>query len=309
MHLDGTPAGFSLSLLVRTLAEHGLWGRPMHMVVGNPLFSACVSPFTRDLKKPLQAYGMAHATTLAPGVAEELPAPTEDSVYAVSHAFLQQDPALLEEKERADKTVGIVQHVFEWGTCTSIDMQRISAHHCDTRMASSQNIGSQKIFLSVSLQPHAAHTASFVRAAIHAWGPSLHGLHLLSPVNMLPHTPEKLVLIPMVAPCSDNALCVLPSPSSSFTHTLQPCLYAPVVSEKQAPSETVSRCLEMYHAAAYDPSGELLLTARTLASLAWARKLAPHTHVSFTGADVSQEDCYSVSKAYSQHAAALFNTP
>ena len=137
-HKHATECGDSL---IRLVAEAGLADRPMHVLAGDLNVLDCVSPYARELRAPLLAWGAAHSATWAHAAASSCVG--DDPVYAILRAFLPTDGRLGPEKAAAERSVGIHQYAlgaggptdraFSW-QLTLIDTARLDARLCDPRL-------------------------------------------------------------------------------------------------------------------------------------------------------------------------------
>jgi hypothetical protein len=115
------------------LAEMGLAGRPLHLWIGNGVVSDCLSPYCRELRGVLTDWADQHPEQVGADLQGLTAAPGEDVLYALAHDFLRSDPALVPERDAADRTVGILRYAgnrFEL-----IDLGRIDGAVCDARLA------------------------------------------------------------------------------------------------------------------------------------------------------------------------------
>lgn len=120
--------------LLETLAENGLAKRPIHLWVGNDVVTDCVSPYARELREVLLAWARQNAETLDPEIATLLDSPGEDLSYAVMHDFLRAGDGLLDERARADRTVGILRSAGLGLPFEIIDLGRVDPTLCDARL-------------------------------------------------------------------------------------------------------------------------------------------------------------------------------
>lgn len=119
--------------IVHHLAEAGMLNRPMHLWVGPSAVTACLSPYTRELRVPLTRW--AQAQTLPTDWQPAGEHPSEDALYAIARDFLRTDARLVPEKRLAERTVGITGHTLDAVECDIIDCGRLELPLCDARLS------------------------------------------------------------------------------------------------------------------------------------------------------------------------------
>jgi hypothetical protein len=113
----------------------GLADRPLHVVIGSPAVTDCVSPYTRELRSALLTWAERQGDALPGDLREVQHAPSEDVLYALAHEFLASDARLLDERLHADRTVGIQRHDLDGQPFELVDLGRIDPNVCDARLA------------------------------------------------------------------------------------------------------------------------------------------------------------------------------
>lgn len=120
--------------VVAALAEMGLFERPLHVWLGNPVITDCLSPYPRELREPLLRW----ASTRPAGLGADLGALEgphgEDAVYAIAHDLIQVEPQLVGERIEADRTVGIQHRESDGLGFEVIDLARVDPSLCDARL-------------------------------------------------------------------------------------------------------------------------------------------------------------------------------
>jgi hypothetical protein len=116
-----------------SLAEMGLATRPLHVWVGSGAVTSCLSPYTRELRDTLLAWGAAHPDQIGPDVDLGLAA-SEDTLYALATDFFASDPRLAVERDDADRTVGILRLEADGLPFELVDLGRVDARVCDARL-------------------------------------------------------------------------------------------------------------------------------------------------------------------------------
>ena len=116
-----------------SLAELGLATRRLHVWVGSGAVTSCVSPYSRELRDALLAWGAAHPELVGADIDLGLPA-SEDTLYALAADFLASDLALGVERDAADRTVGIQRLEADGLPFELVDLQRVEPRVCDARL-------------------------------------------------------------------------------------------------------------------------------------------------------------------------------
>ncbi|MBI5511257.1 MAG: hypothetical protein HY903_21050 [Deltaproteobacteria bacterium] len=147
------------------IAEMGLLQRPIHLWLGSPVLSDCLSPYGRDLRQLLCAWGERHPEALGEDLVPLVTPVGEDATYGLLYDFLQSDPGLVAERAAADRSVGIVRHHDDDGAAwESIDLGRIDRGAVDARLLSF---------------PEPAPTATILRLPVEIEDDDAHGLRTL----------------------------------------------------------------------------------------------------------------------------------
>ena len=121
--------------LLNTLAEMGLANRRLHLWIGDGVISDCLSPYTRDLRDVLIAWGGANPQSLGGDLLSLDDTVSEDGLYALAHDFLRTDPALHRERAEAERTVGLIRCAVGESRYEIVDLGRVDPRVCDARLS------------------------------------------------------------------------------------------------------------------------------------------------------------------------------
>lgn len=121
--------------MLSTLAEMGLLSRPVHLWIGSGVLTECLSPYARDMR-PLLHRWVAHAPEALGEDLAGIEGPLrEDAMYAAAHDFVRCDSRLVDEREAADRTAGVMRFCIDDVAFECIDLSRIDLDVCDARLA------------------------------------------------------------------------------------------------------------------------------------------------------------------------------
>ncbi len=120
--------------IVARLAEMGLAGRPLHVWVGPPALTDCLSPYSRELRQPMLSWAEAHPELVGEDVVLDTSALGEDLLYALTADFLATDGRLTDERLEADRSVGIQRYEIDGLPFELIDLGRVDASVIDARL-------------------------------------------------------------------------------------------------------------------------------------------------------------------------------
>ena len=126
--------------IVAALAEMGLAQRPVHLWMGDPIVTDCLSPYVRELRHILWQWAQEHPQDLSADVQEVTSFASDDLFYALAHDFFASDTRLFGEKADADRSVGIVHGSRDGRYAEAaqgfemIDTGRLDPGVCDARL-------------------------------------------------------------------------------------------------------------------------------------------------------------------------------
>ena len=209
--------------VLEVLAENGLMGRGTHLWLGPESITDCLSPFTRDLREPLLRW--AEANVMLAGLDGSLPEEkiTEDWLYVIAQRFLDGDEALLRERDEADRSVGILRHRWPGVNFDSVDLCRIEAGGCDTRLAQWRVGADAPILLRLSFGFQDVEQ-TFITRILEVIGPYLASVNVVLRGNILGPAVGDLLLPSMVLDLCGGEALALPNPSTLHADDLS--LYA-----------------------------------------------------------------------------------
>jgi hypothetical protein len=179
--------------LLEMLAENGLIERPIHLWIGNDVLTDCLSPYARELRDVLLSWAARNADVVGPEVAALLDNPGEDLSYAVMHDFLRAREGLLDERERADRTVGILRSTDRGLPFELVDLGRIDPALCDARLPT-WHVGTPAPVLVRLGTDSEESDATALRAVLDALGGQLASVTLLLEGTLLGGRPGGILL-------------------------------------------------------------------------------------------------------------------
>ncbi len=157
--LDAAPTALRVTKrshqVLNALAEMGLLGRPLHLWLGSPIFTDCLSPYTRELRQVLVEWARGHADALG-GDVDLDGTLAEDSFYALAYDFLASDERLFEERKEADRSVGIMHYEADDQPFELIDLGRVEPGACDARLTPWEALREAPILVRLAVDAEAA---------------------------------------------------------------------------------------------------------------------------------------------------------
>jgi hypothetical protein len=166
--------------VVAALAEMGLGDRPLHLWLGDPLFVECLSPYSRELREVLLAWGDANPADLGPDLRDHLgPVASEDALYALVNDFLLVDPRLWPEKVAAERTVGILHREAAGQRFEICDLGRVDPALVDARLPAFDLSPPFPVLVRLGADPYGA-TPALLEAVFEALGPQVASVTLAS---------------------------------------------------------------------------------------------------------------------------------
>ena len=149
--------------VLSALAESGLAGRQAHLWLGPAWLSDCLSPYARELRPALLQWASSQDELIGADVVRTLQSGVagEDALYAITHDMLRARPQLRDERDAADRTVGI----YRGDDFELIDLSRIELGTCDPRVASLSGMDEGAVLVRVSAPPDDT-SGDYVRALV-----------------------------------------------------------------------------------------------------------------------------------------------
>ena len=132
--------------IAESVAELGLAALPIHLWLGPQIVTELLSPYVRDLRPTLIAWGRESGELLEGNV-------TDDSIYDLAQTFRQSDSALVKEHREADRSVGIHRYHRLGLEYEITHLDRLDHAACDQRMVAPLQDANGSIVLRVDLPP------------------------------------------------------------------------------------------------------------------------------------------------------------
>ena len=266
------------------LAESGYLTRPVHLWVGPGAVTECLSPYARDLRDALRTWALQKAhekhSPLAEDLHEPSMQPSEDELYAIAHDFLRSDPRLPQERETAERSVGLTRHVVDGISLETIDLARIDLDLCDARLNVGYIPSPAPVLLRLDPDPSDP-DAFLLRSLLDTLGPTIASVTIVLEGSLLRGPPGSVLLPHLLIRWAGEQKLAPPATAPFDPEDLNGYANGPVQrgAVLSVPSaallsrEHVDEVRQRYDVAAIDVGGDGMIDA--LNDALWAGTLGP----------------------------------